>query len=44
MVKAKDVVVLGCAAAIDGFTLVGDEPDDPSTGSKFPVRVATFTK
>jgi parallel beta-helix repeat protein len=31
----KNIVVSGSDATIDGFTVVGDELDDPSTGIKF---------
>ncbi|MFC0105908.1 right-handed parallel beta-helix repeat-containing protein [Kibdelosporangium aridum] len=35
VVKLKNIVISGSNATIDGFTVVGDELDDPSTGIKF---------
>ncbi|MGH8795239.1 MAG: hypothetical protein ACRDXX_21685 [Stackebrandtia sp.] len=35
VVKLKNIVVIGSDATVDGFTVVGDSLDDPSTGIKF---------
>ncbi|WP_107485298.1 discoidin domain-containing protein [Streptomyces sp. MP131-18] len=35
VVRVKNIDVSGSDATIDGFTVVGDELDDPSTGIKF---------
>jgi Protein of unknown function (DUF4038)/Chondroitinase B/Putative collagen-binding domain of a collagenase/Right handed beta helix region len=35
VVKLKNIVLEGSGATVDGFTVVGDELDDPSTGIKF---------
>lgn len=43
VVRVKNIVISGSGATVDGFTVVGDALDDPSTGIKFSGTGHTIT-